>query len=491
VSERVNELFFTHWKDRETVSEAMIPLIGRLYRRNNVVTSIYGRAIINQSVIGILKSHRFVRQVEDNELSVHDTFPILEALDTYNLGHAHVDIGKLATKYKKVADTQSLDSFLRYEVTDIIDKHDDECDKLNGEGKDVVLYGFGRIGRLLARILIEKSGSGDNLRLRAIVVRKGGAVHDLEKRASLLRRDSVHGSFEGTITVNNEQSAIIANGNFIQVIYASSPENVDYTQYGINDALVIDNTGVWRDEESLGAHLKAEGVSKVLLTAPGKGSLKNIVYGINSDLLTNEDKIVSAASCTTNAITPVLKTVNDEYGVINGHVETVHSYTNDQNLIDNYHKGSRRGRSAPLNMVLTETGAAKAVAKALPEMEGKLTGNAIRVPTPNVSMAILNLNLEKAPTVESLNEYLRNISLYSNLQKQIDFVHSPEVVSTDFVGSRRAGVIDASATIVSDNRVVLYVWYDNEMGYSAQVIRVANKMMGVTYPVFPKSMADA
>jgi len=488
VSERVNEQCFTDWKDRETLAEAMIPLIGRLYRKNNVVTSIYGRAIINQSVIDILKSHRFVRQVETNELSVQDTFPIMEALDSLDLGHAHIDIGKLATKYKKVAADQTLDVFLREELSEIVGQYDEENSKLDGGGKDVVLYGFGRIGRLLARILIEKAGSGNNLRLRAIVVRKGGAENDLEKRASLLRRDSVHGPFEGTITVDNERCAIIANGNYIQVIYSGSPSDVDYTKYGINNALVVDNTGVWRDEESLGQHLKANGASKVLLTAPGKGNLKNIVFGINSDQILESDAIISAASCTTNAITPVLKALNDEYGVINGHVETVHSYTNDQNLIDNYHKGDRRGRSAPLNMVLTETGAAKAVSKALPEMEGKLTGNAIRVPTPNVSMAILNLNLEKSPSLEQLNDYLRNVSLYSDLQKQIDFVNSPEIVSSDFVGSRRAGIVDATATIVSDNRVVLYVWYDNEMGYSAQVIRVVNKMMGVNYPVFPRVM---
>jgi glyceraldehyde 3-phosphate dehydrogenase len=488
MTERTNGQCFNEWKERETLAEAMIPLIGRLYRKNNVVTSIYGRAIINQSVIDILKSHRFVRQVETNELSVTDTLPILEVLDTLNLGHAHVDVGKLATKYQKLDGSVSLENFLREELADVVDQYDEESSKLDGEGKDVVLYGFGRIGRLLARILIEKAGSGNNLRLRAIVVRKGGAANDLEKRASLLRRDSVHGPFEGTITVDNEQNAIIANGNFIQVIYSGSPAEVDYTQYGIHDALVVDNTGVWRDEEALSQHLSSKGAAKVLLTAPGKGNLKNIVYGINSDSIESSDKIISAASCTTNAITPVLKAVNDKYKVINGHVETVHSYTNDQNLIDNYHKGSRRGRSAALNMVLTETGAAKAVAKALPEMEGKLTGNAIRVPTPNVSMAILNLNLEAAPSLEELNDYLRHVSLYSDLQKQIDFVNSPEVVSSDFVGSRRAGVVDATATIVSGNRVVLYVWYDNEMGYSAQVVRVINKMLGVSYPVFPKTM---
>ena len=285
---------------------------------------------------------------------------------------------------------------------------------------------------------------------------------------------------------DNERSAIIANGTFIQVIYANSPADIDYTAYGIDNALIVDNTGVWRDAEGLGQHLACPGVDRVVLTAPGKGALKNIVHGVNHGDITADDKIISAASCTTNAIVPVLKAINDQYGIANGHVETVHSYTNDQNLIDNFHKGDRRGRSAPLNMVISETGAATAAAKALPVLKGKLTGNAIRVPTPNVSMAILNLNLEKATTREEINEYLRQMAMHSDLQKQIDFVQSQEVVSTDFVGSRHAGVVDAEATICNDNRVVLYVWYDNEFGYSCQVVRVMEDMAGVNPPAFPR-----
>ena len=420
---------------------------------------------------------------------MHNTLPILQAMDKMDLGRGHVDIGKLAVKFKEVGG--SLDEFLQQEISPIVGQyHAQSAEDAERDTKDVVLYGFGRIGRLLARILIEKAGGGNNLRLRAIVVRQGGADNDLEKRASLLRRDSVHGPFNGTITVDEENSALIANGNFIKVIYSPGPDQVDYTASGIKNAMVIDNTGIWRDEAGLGLHLKSKGVSRVLLTAPGKGDIKNIVHGINNDWITDEDRIVSAASCTTNAITPVLKAIQDEYGIEDGHVETVHSYTNDQNLIDNYHKGSRRGRSAPLNMVITETGAAKAVAKALPELKGKLSGNAIRVPTPNVSMAILNLNLSKEVSVEGVNEYLRDMALHSELQKQIDFVNSPEVVSTDFVGSRHAGIVDAQATITSGKRLILYVWYDNEAGYSAQVIRVVNQMAGVEYPIFPKRARD-
>ncbi len=472
------------WIDREALAEAMIPLIGQLYRNNNVVTSIYGRGLINRSVIALLKAHRFARhrQADEAELCVNETHQILTTMSSMDLGAASVDLGKVVAKFKAEGNGRSLDQFVRDELADVAGKRNTSGVH---KGTDVVLYGFGRIGRLLARILIEKTGGGDGLRLRAIVVRKG-AENDLVKRASLLRRDSVHGPFDGTIHIDAENNTITANGNLIQVIYSNDPSSVDYTQYGIENALLVDNTGKWRDAEGLGQHLKCPGVARVVLTAPGKGELKNIVHGINHGEITADDKIISAASCTTNAIVPVLKAVNDQYGIVNGHVETVHSYTNDQNLIDNFHKGSRRGRSAALNMVITETGAATAAAKALPVLKGKLTGNAIRVPTPNVSMAILNLNLEKATSREEINEYLRQMAMHSDLQKQIDFVNSQEVVSTDFVGSRHAGVVDAEATICSDNRVVLYVWYDNEFGYSCQVVRVMEDMAGVNPPAFPR-----
>lgn len=466
------------WTDREATAEAMIPLIGRLYREHNVVTSIYGRGLVNRSVISLLKSHRFARQIDDTELSVHDTFPVIKTLLELDLGPASIDLARLIKKFRQ-SGNDDLEAFLREELSSVIG-HTGE----RRQGRDVVLYGFGRIGRLLARILIEKAGAGDGLRLRAIVVRKG-AANDLAKRASLLRRDSVHGSFQGTITIDEENNTLTANGNQIQVIYASDPAAIDYTSYGIEDALIVDNTGVWRDEAGLSQHLQCKGASQVVLTAPGKGDLKNIVHGINHAAITAEDKIISAASCTTNAIVPVLKAINDKYGIVNGHVETVHSYTNDQNLIDNFHKGDRRGRSAALNMVITETGAAKAVAKALPELAGKLSGNAIRVPTPNVSMAILNLNLEKSTDRDEVNEYLRHMALHSDLHKQIDFTNSVEVVSSDFVGSRHAGVVDAEATICNDNRVILYVWYDNEFGYSCQVVRILEDMAHVNPPAFP------
>ncbi|GGX90493.1 glyceraldehyde-3-phosphate dehydrogenase [Litchfieldella qijiaojingensis] len=484
MTQQTLETVFEEWQSNEALAEEMIPLLGTLYRNYNIVTSLFGRSLINQSVIRILKDHRFVKKVEGTELSVRDTFPLVKAMVDLNLGPAHIDVGKLAVAFKH-SGSNDVTAFLKAELAEIINGHDTNGN--NGEPKDVVLYGFGRIGRILARILIEKAGGGNLLRLRAIVVRGHGDLgKDLEKRASLLRRDSVHGPFAGSITVDEENSALIANGNYIKVIYANSPSEVDYTAHGIDNAIVVDNTGLWRDEEGLGQHLACKGVSKALLTAPGKGDVKNIVFGINHEDITGDDRIVSAASCTTNAIVPVLKAVNEHYGIEHGHVETVHAYTNDQNLIDNYHKGDRRGRSAPLNMVLTETGAAKAVAKALPELTGKLTGNAIRVPIPNVSMAILNLNLHKDVDAEGINDYLRRMAIHSSMQKQIDYVDSTEVVSSDFVGNRHAGIVDAKATIADGKHVVLYVWYDNEFGYSCQVVRILQHMSNVSFLAFPK-----
>ncbi len=473
-------VYLKDWQGLAECAERMLPLIGHLYRDNNIVTTVFGRPLVNSTTIDILKAHRFARLILDHELSVLDTFPILEEMAKLDLAPARIDIGKLITRYQAQGSATSVADFVRQELAAINTGRAPVLD----EPQDVVLYGFGRIGRLLARLLVEKSGSGEKLRLRAAVVRKAGD-DDLVKRASLLRRDSVHGHFNGIITIDEEENAIIANGNMIRIIYSDAPENVDYTQYGITNAILIDNTGKWRDREGLGRHLKARGISKVVLTAPGKGDVPNVVSGVNNELITREEQIFSAASCTTNAIVPVLKAVNDRFGIASGHVETCHSYTNDQNLIDNYHKNNRRGRSAPLNMVITETGAAKAVAKVLPELTGKLTGNAIRVPTPNVSLAILNLELSRPTEVKELNEYLRDMSLDSPLQNQIDYTNSPEVVSSDFVGSRHACVVDSLATITQGSRCVLYVWYDNEFGYSCQVVRMVQKMAGLELPCLP------
>ena len=471
---------FEQWRANESMAEAMVPLLGRLYRDRDVVLKIYGQTITGESVVRILKAHRFARQVTGSELSPASTLPLLEAMATMDLDSARVDIGKLASDWTANATDMTAADFLADRLSTIMTG----AGRMLTQPTDVVLYGFGRIGRLLARILISKTGSGEKLRLRAIVLRPG-KPDDLAKRASLLRRDSIHGPFAGTITIDQDKDQIIANGNPIQLIYAKSPSDVDYAAHGISNAIVVDNTGMWRDRDGLSEHLKSEGVSKVLLTAPGKGDVKNIIFGVNDGDIDAEDNVLSAASCTTNAIVPALKAINDRFGIVNGHLETVHAYTNDQNLTDNYHSKERRGRSAPLNMVITTTGAATAVAKALPELDGKLTGNAIRVPTPNVSLAILNLNLETDVNKEQVNTFLRKTSLDGPLRNQIDYTSSTEIVSSDLVGTDRASVVDGSATITDGKRCILYVWYDNEAGYSYQVIRVVQSLAGLRYPSVP------
>ncbi|MER0080886.1 glyceraldehyde-3-phosphate dehydrogenase [Corynebacterium sp. KPL2861] len=471
------------WNERLELAQHMIPLIHQLHRNNNVVATIFGRPLVGQTDIDIIKSHRYGRRIAQRQLSTAETLPILSELADMNLSSASIDVGRLLLGFEESGE-DDLRRYLEDELTEIVGAGEDI------DPTDVVLYGFGRIGRLLARILVAREAAYGGVRLRAIVVRNKGEG-DIIKRASLLRRDSVHGAFNGTISVDEEEQIIWANGTKIQMIYANDPATIDYTEYGINNAVLVDNTGVWRDKEGLSQHLEAKGVARVLLTAPGKGDIKNIVFGINDSAITDDDKILSAASCTTNGITPVLKVINDRYGVAHGHVETAHSFTNDQNLIDNYHKGERRGRAAGLNMVLAATGAAKAVAKALPEFEGKLTGNAIRVPTPDVSMAVLNLELEQEVDRDEVNDFLRNVSLHSDLRQQISYIASPEVVSSDFVGNTNAGIVDGIATIASGKHLVLYVWYDNEFGYSNQVIRVVEGLSNARPVVLPKRVSPS
>ncbi|GAA3339234.1 glyceraldehyde-3-phosphate dehydrogenase [Curtobacterium pusillum] len=453
------------WSARLEVAEAMIPIIGRLHRRDGVVTAVYGRRLVNRSAIDIVKAHRFARHVDGAPLPLDESLRLLRAVEAAGAGPASLDLGALAARARTAPGAS---------IADLLPE-------LQGDGSlpvtDVVLYGFGRIGRLLARILISHQSRSTGLRLRAIVVREATGTDDLVKRASLLRRDSVHGPFDGTISVDEETQSIVANGTRIAVIRAADPAAIDYTAYGIDDAILVDNTGRWRTEDELRKHLEAKGVARVLLTAPGKGAIPNVVHGLNT-VEAEHAPIVAAASCTTNAVAPVLAALDAEYGIVRGHVETVHSFTNDQNLTDNFHKADRRGRAAPLNMVITETGAARAVAKAVPTLAGKLTGSAIRVPTADVSLAILNLRLKTSVGRERLNTFLRTVSLGSSLRSQVDYVESPEYVSSDVLGSRFAGVVDGLATQADGEDVVVYVWYDNEFGYSYQVVRVLETMSG-------------
>lgn len=466
--------------DRRKACVELIKIISDLWYDKSIEMVLFRNQLIDRNVSDIINLHEYAGEFVAKPINVFDSVEIANAINSLDLPPSKIDIGKLTYEYHleddKYNDAKAF----------IIDKLKDAKEYQEIKPKDVVLYGFGRIGRLLAREMMSKIGKGQQLRLRAIVTRDKNDAVLLEKRASLLRYDSVHGDFEGSVHADPENNALLINGTTVHLITANSPEEIDYTEYGIEDALIIDNTGAFTTEEALKRHLVSKGVAKVLLTAPGKG-VPNIVYGVNhTEFNPDEVDIYSAASCTTNAITPILNVIEDTLGVTKGHIETIHAYTNDQNLVDNMHKKYRRGRSAALNMVITETGAGSAVAKALPSLAGKLTSNAIRVPVPNGSLVVLNLEIDKTTTVEELNNIVKKYALEGKLVEQIKYSLNNELVSSDIVGTPAPSIYDSNATIVSADgkNIVMYVWYDNEYGYSHQVIRLAkyiSKVRRFTY----------
>lgn len=469
------------WINHEKAALDLINVVGKLYFEKSIELILFRNQLFDRSASEIMNLHLYAKNIVKKPITVFDTVALATEILNSNVGAGRIDIGKLAFEWQEESTNyKSKSEFINDKLKGLI----------GGNGsvtpKDVVLYGFGRIGRLAARELITQAGKGEQLRLRAIVTR-GNSAEEIVKRADLLRTDSVHGPFPGTVIEDLENSALIINGHTVHMIDAKNPEDVDYTKYGINNALLIDNTGVFRDDVELSRHLKAKGVDKVLLTAPAKGNVPNVVHGVNHETVDlKTQKIFSAASCTTNAIMPILYVIDKELTIEKGHIETVHSYTNDQNLLDNYHKKYRRGRSAALNMVITETGAESALKKVLPHLSGKFTANSVRVPTPNVSLAILNLNISKEVTRDEVNEIIRRYALQGGLVEQIQFAFSNELVSTDVIGNPCPSVFDSQATIVSPDKrsIVLYVWYDNEYGYTRQVIRFSKHISEVRRPVY-------
>jgi glyceraldehyde 3-phosphate dehydrogenase len=455
--------------DRRKAGVEFIKIISDLWYDKSIELVLFRNQLIDKNVSEIINLHEYAVAFVGKPINVFDSVEIANAIIDLDLPPSKIDIGKLTYEYhledNKYHDAKAF----------VIDKLKKAKNFQEIKPKDVVLYGFGRIGRLLAREMMSKIGKGQQLRLRAIVTRDKIDAVLLEKRASLLRYDSVHGDFHGSVIADPENNALLINGTTVHIITANSPEEIDYTEYGIEEALIIDNTGAFTTEEALNRHLSSKGADKVLLTAPGKG-VPNIVYGVNHEEY-NPDvvTIFSAASCTTNAITPVLKAIEDTLGVVKGHLETIHAYTNDQNLVDNLHKKYRRGRAAALNMVITETGAGSAVAKALPSLAGKLTSNAIRVPVPNGSLVVLNLEVGKSTSIAAVNNIMKKYALEGELVEQIKYSLNNELVSSDIVGTSAPAIFDSNATIVSADgkNIVLYVWYDNEYGYSHQVIRLA------------------
>jgi len=455
--------------DRRKATTEFIKIISDLWYDKAIEVVLFKNQIIDKNVSDIINLHEYAGEFVQKPMSIFDSVEILRAINDISLPPAKLDIGKLTYEYNS-----NQNAHLNVKAF-VIDKLKDAHSSKAIKPKDVVLYGFGRIGRLLARELMAKTGRGSQLRLRAIVIRGELNREVLEKRAALLKTDSVHGPFTGTVEIDEEKQALVINGTTVKMINANQPEDIDYTQHGIFNALIIDNTGAFRDNKELSRHLKSKGATKVLLTAPGK-EVPNIVHGVNQkDFDPDKTKIYSAASCTTNAITPILKVIEDSLGIKKGHLETIHAYTNDQNLVDNMHKKYRRGRAAALNMVITETGAGTAVAKALPSLKGKLTSNAIRVPVPNGSLAILNLEVKNKTSKEGVDTIIKKYALEGDMVEQIKYALSNELVSSDIVGTTAPSIYDSKATIVSPGgkNVVLYIWYDNEYGYSHQVIRLA------------------
>jgi glyceraldehyde 3-phosphate dehydrogenase len=455
--------------DRRQISAELIKIISDLWYEKSIEIVLFRNQLIDKNVSEILNLHEYAGAFVGKPISIFHSIDIARALSEIQLPPSKLDLGKLT--YEFGIDEDKYPN-ARYFVMEKLKKAKSSKEI---KPKDVVLYGFGRIGRLLARELVSKTGKGDQLRLRAIVVREKNDAITLEKRASLLRYDSIHGDFMGSVVADAKNNALIINGTTVHVISASSPEEIDYTKWNIKNALVIDNTGAFTTQEALSRHLKSKGAHKVLLTAPGKG-VPNIVHGVNqNEYNPDEIDIFSAASCTTNAITPILKVIEDSLGIVKGHLETIHAYTNDQNLVDNMHKKYRRGRAAALNMVITETGAGTAVAKAIPSLDGKLTSNAIRVPVPNGSLVVLNLEVNQTTTIETVNAIIKKSALEGELVEQIKYSLNNELVSTDIVGTSAPSIYDSNATIVSKDgkNIVLYIWYDNEYGYSHQVIRLA------------------
>lgn len=470
------------WVQQERATIDLISTIGKLWFERSIELVLFRNQLVDRSASELMQLHMYAKDIVKKPISVQDTIMLSnEIYKSTDICPSRIDIGRLAFEWhNEEKNFKSAADFLHNKLKDFIGT------KHTITPKDVVLFGFGRIGRLAARELVAQAGKGEQLRLKAIVTR-GSSDDEIIKRADLLRNDSVHGPFPGTVIEDLANKTLIINGHIVHMIDAKNPEDVDYTKYGINDALLIDNTGAWRDREGLSNHTKAKGISKVLLTAPGKGDIPNVVYGVNHETIDIKgETIFSAASCTTNAIMPVLFAINNGLGIERGHIETVHSYTNDQNLLDNYHKKYRRGRSAALNMVITETGAESALKKVLPELAGKFTANSVRVPTPNVSLAILSMTLNKKVTKEEVNETIREAALKGNLVEQIQYAFSNELVSSDVIGNPCPSVFDSQATIIGPDgkNVVLYVWYDNEYGYTRQVMRFAKQLAEVRRMVY-------
>lgn len=324
----------------------------------------------------------------------------------------------------------------------------------------VAINGFGRIGRLAFKVLLEKP----NVEVVAI-----NDLTDNATLAHLLKYDSVQGRFNGTVESNDEY--LIVNGQKIRATAERNPENLPWAELGVDT--VLESTGIFRDTEGAGKHLTA-GAKRVIISAPAKGDVKTVVLGVNDDTLSGDETIISNASCTTNCLAPMVKVLDDLYGVESGFMTTIHAYTSDQRLQDAPHSDLRRARAAALSIIPTSTGAAKAVGLVLPHLQGKLNGNSMRVPTPTGSATDFVVNLKKNVTVEEVNAAFKKAA-EGELKGILEYTEDP-IVSIDIVGNPHSCIFDSQSTMVQGSTVKILGWYDNEAGYSNRVADLISKL---------------
>jgi len=328
----------------------------------------------------------------------------------------------------------------------------------------VAINGFGRIGRLVARAMLEQGDTG--LELVAI-----NDLADAKSNAWLFARDSVHGKYPGTVMADGND--LVIDGKRIRVTAQRDPANLPHKELGVD--LVLECTGFFTDRESCQKHLDA-GAKKVLISAPGKDVDLTVVYGVNHDKLTADHVIVSNASCTTNCLAPVAKVLNDAIGIERGLMTTVHAYTNDQKILDQVHSDLRRARAAGMSIIPTTTGAARAVGEVLPELKGKLDGSAIRVPTPDVSLIDLTFTPKRDTTRDEVNAILKAASQSGPLKGILEYTDEP-LVSIDLMHNQASSTVDSLETAVIDGKLVRVVsWYDNEWGFSSRMVDTAKVM---------------
>ncbi len=329
------------------------------------------------------------------------------------------------------------------------------------------INGVGRIGRTILRAYFSKIAQGQDTNIEVVAINNPG---DIKPYIHLIKHDSLHGKLKGEFSFDEANREISYLGRKIKFYDLKNPEEINWSAHGTQ--VVIDATGVFKDKEKLGLHMRGT-VKKVIMCAPGKDLDGTFVMGINVDKYdSNKHHIISNASCTTNCLAPVVKVLHENFGIVNGLMTTVHAYTSDQNLLDNSHSDLRRARAAAMSMIPTSTGAAKALGEVIPEMLGKLDGYAVRVPTPDVSMVDLTVNLEKKVTKAEINEAMKKAS-QENLKGILGYTEE-ELVSIDFMGATESSYFDSKLTNVIGNTAKIVSWYDNEVGFSNRVIDLAN-----------------